>query len=108
MAISHVGSVADGTANRTTSSTITLNFATAAGDWVFVVATNGGANADPSIGGTVVSTGGVSFSKVEGLNGGGTTTLTGILWAGKATGNHNTQTVVVSGATNSCAALRLS
>lgn len=101
MPISHVGSVA-GSGNTTTSETHTINFATAAGDIIIVSCTNGGANANgntPS--GTVVSTGGVVFAALTSLNGGGTTTLTGVIWWGRARGDHNTQTIITDGWTDS-------
>lgn len=103
MAISHVGTVA-GSGNTTTSVTITLNFATQAGDLIFLATPNGGANAngtDPA--GTVVTTGGVTFSIVDGTNPGGSGTIQGNLWMGVATGDHNGQTVVKGGMTNSTA-----
>jgi hypothetical protein len=103
MAISHVNSVA-GAANQTTTCTVTLNFATAANDILFAAFTNGGADTDPSsISGTTVSTGGLTFAKVQSLGGGATTDLNGSLWWARATGDHNGQTVIANGMTNSSA-----
>lgn len=104
MAIAHVGSLADGTANRTSTTSITLNFATQVGDLILVAMTNGGADADPATpAGTIVTTGGVSFQKLTSLGGGASTDLNGSVWYGYATGNHNGQTITGSGFTNSAA-----
>jgi hypothetical protein len=103
MAISHVGSVT-GAANQTTTCTITLNFATAANDILFAAFTNGGADTDPSsISGTTVSTGGLTFAKVQSLGGAATTDINGSLWWARASGDHNGQTVIGNGFTNSSA-----
>jgi hypothetical protein len=102
VAIAHVGTTTSG-ANQTTTCTLTLNFTTEAGDLLIYACTNGGADADPTIGGTMVTTGGVSWAKFHSLGGGATTDLNGSVWWARATGDHNTQTIVASGFTNSSA-----
>ena len=99
MAISHVGSVA-GAANQTTTCTITLNFATAAGDIVFVAFTNGGADALAS---SITGTAGLTFASVVSTTGAASTDMSGALYWARATGDHNGQTVIGNGFTNSSA-----
>ena len=103
MAISHVGSIS-GSGNTTTSLTITINVATAAGDIILVSTTNGGSDSSPTVAGTVVTTGGVAaFASVVEATDTGAGALNGKLWWTRAVGNHNTQTVAIAGATDSCA-----
>lgn len=103
MAISYIGGTA-GAANQTTTCTITTNVTTQADDVLLLAFTNGGADTDPtSITGTLTTTGGLTFQKVQSLGGAATTDLNGSLWWARASGNHTGQTAIGNGFTNSSA-----
>lgn len=79
--------------NPTTAPTITFG-TTQAGDILFAFFTNGGADADPTLSGTTITTGGLTWTKKTSVGGGALTDLNGSLWWARATGNHTGQTVI--------------
>lgn len=89
--------------NPTTAPTITFG-TTAANDILLAAFTNGGSDADPTISGTTISTGGLTWTKVLSVGGGALTDMNGSVWWARATGNHTGQTVIAA-TTNSGAAV---
>jgi hypothetical protein len=82
--------------NPTTSATVTLP-TTAANDILIVTVNNGGANAAPTMTtGTFTGT-----LAALGTGAGWTSGWGGVFWA-RCTGNHSGQTIIASGATDSC------
>lgn len=79
--------------NPTTAPTLTFG-ATVAGDILLAFFTNGGSDSDPTLSGTTITTGGLTWTKKTSIGGGALTDLNGSLWWARATGNHNGQTVI--------------
>jgi hypothetical protein len=102
MAVTFVDSVL-AAGNPTTSLTCTLDFATAAGDILILEFTHRGTG-DGTVAGTTVTTGGVTWTPKHDQPY-ATNTFSGMTYWARATGDHNGQTVTVSGLTNSCAGI---
>jgi hypothetical protein len=81
--------------NPTTAPTGTFG-TTQAGDILFVFVVNGGADADPTISGTTITSGGLTWTRKVSANGGALTDVNGSLWWTRATGNHTGQTVIAA------------
>lgn len=79
----------------TTSATVTLP-TTAANDILIVSVTNGGANAAPTM------TTGTFTGTLTSVDSGGWTSGWGGVWWSRCTGNHSGQTIIATGATDSC------
>jgi hypothetical protein len=98
MAVAWVSSTASTPTTSTTTCTVTLP-TTAADDILIVTVNNGGANAAPTLT-TGTFTLDTSLALI-GSGGGWTTGWGGTYWV-RCTGNHSGQTIILTGATDSC------
>ena len=98
MAVQFVSATAQGSATATTTCTVTLP-TTAANDILIITAINGGANAAVTLPGAGTYNG----STITAIgSGAGWTSGWGATYWSRCTGNHSGQTIILTGATDSC------
>jgi hypothetical protein len=101
MAVTYVTSALGGT---TTSTSFSITLPTTQADDILILEYVHRATTDATLGGTSISTGGLTWSEKHDQAFNGSNVSGKTVWT-RATGNHSGQTITGSGLTNSCAAI---